>query len=201
MKLHLSSKNFVTAIGVTSALALSACTINNNSTPVTSSSPSGMMDGEMMGHQTTLSSADIMFLQMMIPHHEQAIEMSQLASSNTKNSDVLTLAAQILAAQQPEIDLMKKLLTDAGQPLISDHGMGDNGMMGANDMAELDVARDKTFDNLYLQGMIKHHSGAINMARGVTASSNTEVSTLAKNIVQSQTAEIKKMSALLSAVS
>ena len=201
MKLTSQPKSLVAFVAAATALTLSACTINNNAAPAPSSSASGMMNGGMMGNEAALSAADIMFLQMMIPHHEQAIEMSKLAVTNTKNTDLLALAARIEAAQQPEIDLMKKLLTDAGQPLLSDHGMGDNGMMGDNDMAMLKAAKDTEFDAMYLSGMINHHNGAITMIGGVSDSTNPDVKTLANNIVSSQTAEIAEMTKLLAATS
>lgn len=182
-------------------LSLSACTINNNPAPANSASANGSMGNGMMDSETSLSAADIMFLQMMIPHHEQAIEMSKLALTNTKNPEVLDLAARIEAAQQPEIDLMKKLLTDAGQPVMSDHMMGDNGMMNDDDMTALKDAKDNEFDVLYLSGMIDHHDGAITMADAVSDSSNSDVSTLANNIITSQTAEIEEMTKLLAATS
>jgi uncharacterized protein (DUF305 family) len=201
MKLTSQPKSLVAFVAAATALTLSACTINNNAAPAPSSSASGMMNDGMMGNEAALSAADIMFLQMMIPHHEQAIEMSKLAVTNTKNTDLLALAARIEAAQQPEIDLMKKLLTDAGQPLLSDHGMGDNGMMGDNDMVMLKAAKDNEFDAMYLSGMINHHKGAITMAGGVSDSTNPDVKTLVNNIVSSQTAEIAEMTKLLAATS
>jgi uncharacterized protein (DUF305 family) len=142
-----------------------------------------------------------MFLQMMIPHHEQAIEMSKLAISNTKNPEVQNLAARIEAAQQPEIDLMKKLLSDAGQSEMPGHGMShgmdDDGMMSESDMSALASAKNSAFDARYLTGMIAHHDGAIAMAGKVSDSSNSDVKTLVSNIISSQTAEIIEMNKLL----
>jgi uncharacterized protein (DUF305 family) len=201
MKLILPPKALATVVAATAALTLSACTVNNNAAPAASSSASGTMDEGMMGNETKLSAADIMFLQMMIPHHEQAIEMSKLAMTNTKNVEVLALAARIQAEQQPEIATMKKLLTDAGQPLMSDHIMGDNGMMSGDDMDALKTAKDTEFDVMYLSGMIDHHNGAITMADGVSESENYDVSFLANNIINSQSAEIEEMTKLLAATS
>lgn len=201
MKNYSLSKPQTLLIVLTAASLLSACTINNNPAPSNSQSATSMTNNGMMGNQSSLSAADIMFLQMMIPHHEQAIEMSKLAATNTKNSGVLDLAARIEAAQQPEIELMKKLLSDSGQPLMSDHGMGDNGMMKDGDMVALAAAKDSEFDVLYLTGMMAHHEGAITMANGVSDSSNNDVNTLANNIISSQTAEITEMPKLLAAAS
>lgn len=194
-------KNFpkVLVIAVIAAFSLSACSANSNSAPASSQSADGMTG--MMGSDSSLSADDIMFLQMMIPHHEQAIEMSKLATANTKNPEVLDLAARIQAAQQPEIDLMSKLLSDAGQSVMPGHsmghGMGDSGMMSEADMAALVSAKDNGFDAIYLSGMIAHHDGAISMANAVANSSNSAVKTLVSNIVTSQTAEIAEMTKLL----
>lgn len=201
MKHYSLSKAQTSLIFLTAASLLSACASSNNPAPSNSQSANSMMNNGMMGNQSSLSAADIMFLQMMIPHHEQAIEMSKLAATNTKNSGVLDLAARIEAAQQPEIELMKKLLSDSGQPLMSDHVMGDNGMMNDRDMVALAAAKDSEFDVLYITGMMAHHEGAITMANGVSDSPNQDVNTLANNIVSSQTAEITEMSKLLAAAS
>ena len=194
-----SNKVFsIITISTLAIASLSACASNNVSAPTSSQSVDSMME-------SSLSDADVMFLQMMIPHHEQAIEMSQLAASNTQNPEVLALAARIEAAQQPEIDLMKKLLSDAGQSVMPghsmSHGMSDDGMMDEVDMAALAAAKDLEFDALYLTGMIGHHNGAINMASEVSDSSNSDVKTLVDNIVSSQTAEIAEMTKLLTAAS
>jgi len=194
-----SNKVFsIIAISTLAIASLSACASNNVSAPTSSQSVDSMME-------SSLSDADAMFLQMMIPHHEQAIEMSKLAATNTKNPEVLDLAARIEAAQQPEIDLMKKLLSDAGQSVMPghsmSHGMSDDGMMDEVDMAALAVAKDLEFDALYLTGMIGHHNGAISMASEVSDSSNSDVKTLVSDIVSSQTAEIAEMTKLLTAAS
>lgn len=189
------AKNKVLKIVVVSAISvfsISACASNNVSGLTSSQSAD-----DMMGNESDLSAADIMFLQMMIPHHEQAIEMSKLAATNTKNPDVLDLASRIEAAQQPEIVLMKKWLADAGQSDMPGHSMGDNGMMNESDMASLASAKDSGFDALYLAAMIAHHNGAIAMAGAVSDSLNPEVKTLVNNIITSQTAEITEMTNLL----
>ena len=198
---NLANKKFfrIVAVCAIATISLSACGSNNMSGPTSSQS-----SDDMMGDASTLSAADIMFLQMMIPHHEQAIEMSKLAVTNTKNPDVLDLAAQIEAAQQPEIDLMKKLLSDAGQSDMPGHSMGhgtsDDGMLNESDMALLATAKDSGFDRLYLIGLIAHHDGAIAMASEVSNSSNSDVKTLVTNIISSQTTEIAEMNKIVDAL-
>jgi uncharacterized protein (DUF305 family) len=198
---HLANKKFFRMVTVCAiaAISLTACGSNNMSGPTSSQS-----SDDMMGDASTLSAADIMFLQMMIPHHEQAIEMSKLAISNTKNPEVQNLAARIEAAQQPEIDLMKKLLSDAGQSEMPGHGMShgmdDDGMMSESDMSALASAKNSAFDARYLTGMIAHHNGAIAMAGAVSDSLNPDVKTLVTNIITSQTAEIAEMNKIVDAL-
>lgn len=202
MKQFANKKSFqILAIGAIAAITLSACTTNNNPAPSNSQSANGMMGNGMMGNESTLSSADTMFLQMMIPHHKQAVEMSILAQTQTENVDVLALAARIEAAQQPEIVLMQKLLADAGMPAMMDHSMGMNGMMSDDEMSALSTSTGKDFDKLYLAGMIKHHQGALDMTKPIINSENTEVKALAESIVTGQTQEISEMSKLLAAIS
>jgi uncharacterized protein (DUF305 family) len=140
------------------------------------------------------SSADIAFAEMMIPHHEQAIEMSELALLNTTTPEVLQLAQEIKDAQSPEIELMKswtgvKASTHAGHLM--------DGMLSQSEMSDLREAKDKDFDRLFLEGMIKHHEGAIEMAQDVATSENREVADLSASIVKAQELEIAKMNELL----
>lgn len=161
----------------------------------------GMMGTDSPDEAGVLSQADVMFLQMMIPHHEQAVEMSMLAETNSTNPEVLTLAARIKSAQGPEIELMSKLLTEAGQAMMMDHSMGDNGMLGMDDMSALASATGNEFDVLFLAGMIVHHEGATDMTNPVANSANLEVKKLAESIITSQTAEIADMTKLLNTIS
>lgn len=200
--MNLRSALSVPALVLVATLGLSACSNNNG----------GMNNGGVMGSDSpnnaaSLSVADVMFLQMMIPHHEQAVEMSTLAETNSTNPDLLALAARIKAAQGPEIELMKRLLTDAGEPIAMGHSMGsmgsmgEDGMMSDGDMNALMDAKGNAFDVLYLSGMIGHHEGAVMMTKPVSDSSNAEVKTLATNIVASQNAEITEMKKLLASIS
>ena len=140
------------------------------------------------------SSEDIAFAEMMIPHHEQAIEMSEIAFLNTANPDVLQLAQEIKDAQSPEIDLMKswdgvKASTHAGHMM--------DGMLSESELSELREAKGKAFDVLFLNGMIKHHDGAIAMAEEVVDSANKAVADLSASIIAAQKLEIEKMNELL----
>jgi len=140
------------------------------------------------------SSDDIAFAEQMIPHHEQAIEMSEIALLNTTNPDVLQLAQKIKDAQSPEIELMKswtgvKASTHAGHMM--------DGMLSQSELSELRQAKGKEFDRLFLQGMIKHHQGAIEMAQEVATSKNKDVANLSAVIIAAQKLEIDTMNELL----
>ena len=142
------------------------------------------------------SSQDIMFAEMMIPHHQQAIEMSDLALKNSTNPEVLALAQQIKDAQSPEIEQMKSW----GASSMAHMGHMMDGMLSDEEMSDLAAATGSRFDKLFLEGMIKHHEGAIEMAQMVTDSKNSEVAALAKAIIEAQRKEISKMKELLSAL-
>lgn len=140
------------------------------------------------------SAGDIAFAEMMIPHHEQAIEMSELALLNTTNPELLQLAGQIKAAQSPEIELMKswtgvKASTHAGHVM--------EGMLSQSELSDLRDAKGSEFDVLFLQGMIKHHEGAIVMAQEVVTSKNKDVANLSASIITTQKLEIDIMQELL----
>ncbi len=143
------------------------------------------------------SSDDIMFAQMMIPHHEQAIEMSTLAETRAENPEVKALAAKIKAAQAPEIEVMKGWLTKAGASTHMGHTMGMDGMLSEAEMQALRNATGKEFDRLFLEGMIAHHEGAVDMTSMVTGSKNADAHELGHSIDGSQTDEIAFMKELL----
>lgn len=148
--------------------------------------------------QTSNNMADIAFAQMMIPHHEQAVVMSQYALTNTGNPQVLTLAQEIIDAQGPEIAQMTAILDRFNMDMGGHAGHTMAGMLTEEELKELQVAQGPEFDQLFLTGMIAHHEGAINMADDVLASgSDTEVRALAETIVAGQQAEIEYMQELL----
>ena len=142
------------------------------------------------------SSQDIMFAEMMIPHHQQAIEMSDLALKNSTNADVLALAQEIKDAQAPEIEQMKSW----GASSMAHMGHMMDGMLSEEEMSDLAAATGSSFDKLFLEGMIKHHEGAIDMAEMVVDSKNSEVAALANSIITAQRAEISRMKEMLSAL-
>jgi uncharacterized protein (DUF305 family) len=182
-----------------SSIALAGCTINLGSSGTDNNS--GMMGNGGMMHNNSSSSAfsgsDIMFAQMMIPHHQQAVDMGTLAETRASNPDVKALAAKIKAEQAPEITQMKGWLESVGASLDMGHDMGMGGMLTDADMTALKNAKGAEFDRLYLEGMIGHHKGAIHMAQMVVDSSNGEANALGNAIIDSQTKQITYMESLL----
>jgi uncharacterized protein (DUF305 family) len=152
-----------------------------------------LMTGCASQSSSGYSSQDIMFAEMMIPHHEQAIEMSDLALKNSTNPEVLALAQEIKDAQAPEIEQMKSW----GASSMAHMGHMMDGMLSDEEMSELAAAKGNDFDRLFLEGMIKHHEGAIEMAEMVIDSKNDEVAALANSIIEAQRAEIATMKELL----
>lgn len=190
----------IAALSLAGAVALAGCTINLGGT---NSDSNGMMNDGMMGNNkssSAFSGSDIMFAQMMIPHHQQAVDMSTLAETHTTNPELLALAKQIKDAQAPEIKQMTTWIKSSGAGMEMGHDMGMGGMLSEEQMTALGNAQGAEFDKLYLEGMIGHHEGAIHMAQMVTDSSNAEAKQLGENIVKSQTAEIEKMKQMLAAM-
>jgi uncharacterized protein (DUF305 family) len=148
--------------------------------------------------------ADVTFAQGMIPHHQQAIEMAQMAESRAEDSRVLDLASRIEAAQQPEIDTLTGWLEEWGAEDSGmegmDHGGMDHGggMMSEEDMSALMAASGAEFDRLFLEQMIEHHTGAVEMAVTESAEGqNTDAIAMAGTIRDTQNAEIAEMRQLL----
>ncbi|GAA2108577.1 DUF305 domain-containing protein [Actinomadura alba] len=176
----------------------------------------GTNDGSdsMSGHAMSTTSApapsaagqhndqDIKFAQGMIPHHQQAIQMAELASSRASMSEVEQLATAIKASQGPEIQQMTGWLNSWNATVPSPdmhvgHDMGD-GMMSVQDMEKLEKLSGSRFDKAFLTMMIEHHQGAITMAKTEQAGGmSSAAKSLADAIVTSQSTEITTMRALL----
>jgi uncharacterized protein (DUF305 family) len=154
--------------------------------------------------------ADVTFAQGMIPHHEQALEMSRLADGRASDAEIKTLAAGIEKAQDPEIRTMKSWLKAWGRPETADempgmhHGSdgmdhsGMSGMMSADDMKELQAAKGTEFDRMFARMMIEHHEGAVAMARAEQKNGrNTTAKRLAADVVKNQSAEVDRFEKIL----
>jgi uncharacterized protein (DUF305 family) len=145
----------------------------------------------------TYTDDELMFAQMMIPHHSQAVTMSELALANSSNTEVLALATAIRDAQAPEIAQMQSWLDESDYSGTHAGHMEMGGMLSDEELAELSTAKGSVFDRLFLEGMIAHHEGAIEMLSMIKNSTNREVKKLYDDILTSQSAEIEAMNALL----
>jgi len=189
----------LTAIALTTtALLLGACGSSDMGSMDMGSSDSSSVDmGYSIPESADFNDADVMFAQMMIPHHEQAIEMSDIAlDPNTgASAAVIALATQIKGAQDPEISQMKNLLTTWGMPMemgSMDHSSMMDGMLSLEDMDSLGQLKGAEFDKAWAKGMIAHHEGAIAMANDVLANGkNSEILALANAVVSGQSTEIE----------
>ena len=182
---------FATVFMVILALSLSGCS---------SASDMGMEhEGHSSGASSDLSSDEIMFLQMMIPHHQQAIDISDLAITKSADAELLALAKSIRDEQAAEIVTMKAWLDAAGADLDPGHSMGHGmgGMLGDSELAALKAATGKSFDLLWLKGMTGHHDGAIDMAAMIENAKNPEIKSFGQAIVSSQSEQNKAMAAML----
>lgn len=163
-------------------------------------------------HESTVSmepagfnADDRAFAENMIPHHQQAIELSALVPERSTNPELIALANQITAAQQPEINALRVFLVqwDENPDDDASHGAGGHhgpmqGMVDDATMAKLQSLSGSEFDTLWLQSMIGHHQGAIEMAKAEVANGqNVDVKRMAQSIIDSQQAEITQMNQML----
>lgn len=147
------------------------------------------------------NAADVMFAQMMLPHHEQAIEMSDaVLAKEGIGPELVDLAEQIKAAQGPEIDTLSGWLADWGADPEAGADMGHDmaGMMSAEDLQALEDATGADAERLFLEQMVAHHEGAVEMAQAeVSGGQHVGAVEMAQAVVDSQTAEIQQMRDLL----
>lgn len=188
------------ALALTATVA--ACGSDDSSSDTTS--PAVAATAGSVAGAVTLNEADLEFAQGMIAHHEQAVEMAEIALDPNvgASAEVVDLATRIQAAQEPEIDLMTGWLTAAGEStamdMSSDEMMSMEGMMSVEDMDALAASTATEFDTAWLEMMIAHHEGAISQSETVKADgSNPDVLALADQIITAQQAEITEMQALL----
>ena len=176
---------FATIAAVALLLAAGCSSVNKDATPDAPSSH---------------NEADVSFAEMMIPHHQQAVEMATLAETRAESQQVKDLAAAIKAAQDPEIQTMPGWLKSWGEDGMS-HEMSHDDMPGMVDdktMSDLGKASGPEFDRLFLTSMIAHHEGAVAMAESEKSDGvHKGALRLADAIIKTQTAEIKRMRAML----
>ena len=196
---------FLAALLAAGALILTACGSNNDDDS-TGHMPGMGTSGPMSSGGSMMSNfndADVTFATDMITHHRQAVEMAQLAATRAKSPEVKDLAASIESAQGPEIQTMSGWLRSWGHAVPEEMtGMDMSGsmpgMMSMEDMTMLQGMSGTSFDHKFLQMMIAHHRGAIEMARTEQSDGkNSETKALAAQIQEAQTAEISQMQGLL----
>ena len=159
-----------------------------------------------------VSPADVQFMQGMIMHHAQAVEMTALINSHTQNKALHTLGARISRSQSSEIEFMKRWLMARGQPTehtmhhmpgmdMSSDSMLMPGMLSPKQMAALRKAKGEQFDQLFLTGMIQHHNGALTMVKDLFdsagAGQDAELFNFATDVDSGQRAEIRIMQTML----
>ena len=167
--------------------------VDHGSQPMTSA-PSG----------ATHNDADVAFAQMMIPHHQQAIEMATFADTRANDAELKGFAAKVKSTQEPEIATMANWLSSRGLPTAQAGGhnmpgMGSMpGMMSEEEMAQLKAATGVDFDRRFARMMIAHHNGALQMCRDVTVQgSDAQVKALAATIERDQSAEVVELQKII----
>ncbi|MEV6593037.1 DUF305 domain-containing protein [Streptomyces acidicola] len=191
------------ATTVVTALVLAACghdSSNSAGTPTPTPTASAPASAPAGRH----NQADVTFAQQMIPHHRQAIAMADMAEERASSSQVKAFAQKIQKEQQPEIQTMTTWLKAWGEQVPHGmEGMGHNasampGMMNDHDMHQLKGASGNAFDTMFLTMMIKHHQGAIDMAKTEQQhGAYGPAKKMAAGIVITQTAEITQMRTML----
>jgi len=175
--------------------------------------PSKILPPSTKGTLPPLSRADVEFMQGMIMHHAQAVEMTALIGSHTDNKALQALGARISSSQSDEIRFMKRWLAARGEPVsmampeMPDMDMAGKpmalmpGMLTPQQMDALRRARNAEFDRLFLTGMIQHHQGALTMVKDLFdsagAGQDAEIFDFATDADNTQRAEIKIMQAML----
>lgn len=160
--------------------------------------------------RNTHAPADAAFMQGMIVHHQQAVEMSALVADRTNNAVIVAVAGRITASQADEIAMMESWLTERGEPVAMPamghvHHTGMVGMASPEQLAQLGEARGTNFDRLFLELMVAHHQGAVTMVDALLAlygtASDPTLFEFTTDVTNSQTAEIERMNATLASLS
>jgi uncharacterized protein (DUF305 family) len=206
--------------GVATALFLSSCTSPASDGHTDHEGGSESSESSASAQPAGFNDEDVAFATNMIPHHQQAVEMAALVPDRSTNPAVIKLATDISAAQGPEIETMKVFLvqwkegsdTNPETPVTPEnpdspdshggHGgmdaMAMQGMIDAAAIAKLASLKGAEFDQLWLQSMISHHEGAIEMANAeIAGGTNVDAKKLAQQIVAAQQGEISQMKQML----
>ncbi|WP_406047936.1 DUF305 domain-containing protein [Streptomyces virginiae] len=197
-KRSLLRRSAAATVAVSAALVLAACGNGNDaSAGPTAASPSASAPASQGQH----NAADVAFAKGMIPHHRQGIEMAGLAASRAQSAEVKKLAEDTKRAQDSQIKTLSGMLTSWGEQVPAEgshsaHGMA--GMMSPQEMENLKNSSGATFDTAFMKLMIKHHEGAVEMAKTEKAQGVfPDAKIMADAIVTSHSAEIEQMNKLL----
>jgi uncharacterized protein (DUF305 family) len=172
--------------------------------------PTKILPASTKGELPPISRKDVEFMQGMIMHHAQAVEMVELINSRTENKDLRLIGARISKSQMDEMGFMRRWLEARGQlteHTMPSHSHGSNdvtlmpGMLTPKQMEALGKAREAEFDRLFLRGMIQHHNGALVMVKelfdSAGAGQDAELFNFATDVDSGQRAEIRSMQTLL----
>ena len=150
---------------------------------------------------------DVRFMQGMIAHHAQALEMTALLASRTNREEMRLLARRIELSQADEIGMMQRWLKKRGEAVPDAHAHHDHGgalmpgMLTPEEMSRLEAAQGQAFDRLFLESMIRHHDGALTMVSDLFSSEGAgqepEIYAFASDVDADQRIEIDRMSAML----
>lgn len=198
MKIKFGKKDgiYLAAIGLIVLIALRVINSDSGSHMMGDTASHNMNNSQS---SSELQMNEFMFAEMMIPHHQQAVDMSDLALKKSTNPSILNLAQRIKDAQSAEIVQMKSWLDgESSNSMMSDHsGHSMGGMLTEEEFSKLESATGIEFDKLFLEGMIVHHEGAIDMSRMIKDTPTEEVNIFGLNVVEVQSAEIREMKEIL----
>jgi uncharacterized protein (DUF305 family) len=184
------------------AAAVVSLSINRSDTNEMGNASGHMGHGSSSSTNPNYTGADIMFLQMMIPHHQQAIDISNLAMKASQDAELIELAKIIARDQAAEIKQMKVWLSDAGASEDMGHSMdGMGGMLNDDELAALSAATGKEFDVLWLKGMTEHHDGAIHMTQMIEDAQNADIKAFGTKVIKDQSEQIAQMKKMLARLS
>jgi uncharacterized protein (DUF305 family) len=174
------------------AASAGAHSIQQTDTPVITGRPAGY------------NPDDVAFATNMVPHHKQAIALAALVPDRSADPDLVALAERITATQQPEVNVLNVFLVqwnenpDSAQGDHSGHGPTMPGMVDDATMTKLKTLHGADFDTLWLQSMISHHQGAVEMAKAEIANgANVDAISMAKTMLAAQQNEIGQMKQML----
>ncbi|HEY7684852.1 MAG TPA: DUF305 domain-containing protein [Gemmatimonadales bacterium] len=197
-------------VGALAVMAAAACATATQQ----STSPSPAAPAPADTSRSTYTAADVHFMTGMIHHHAQAVVMASWAPTHGASQAVRAMCERIVVGQRDEIVLMERWLRERGEPVPDtgahdmmpgmDHSTMMPGMLSAEQMAQLDRARGREFDRLFLTLMIQHHQGAITMVDRLFGSQgggeNEPVFRIASDVYADQTTEIDRMQKMLAAL-